>query len=69
LEYGVPEHIRSACYESFVNSLHGLSGRWASNRVEHSGWSVGGLPIVPHPDLCVPEGARMARRTRRADVT
>jgi hypothetical protein len=44
--------IDSACYESFVNSPSWVSGRWASNRVEHSGWSADRLPIVPHPDLC-----------------
>lgn len=49
--YGVPEQLLTACYESFVNSPHGLSGRWMSNRVQNTGWSLGGLPIVPHPDL------------------
>jgi hypothetical protein len=44
--------VRTACYESFVNSPSWVSGRWASNRVEHSGWSADRLPIVPHPDLC-----------------
>jgi hypothetical protein len=48
--YGVPDQVLTACYESFVNSPHGLSGRWVSNRVQNTGWSVGGLPIVPHPD-------------------
>jgi len=48
--YGVPEQILTACYESFVNSPHGLSGRWASNRVKDPGWSARRLPIVPHPD-------------------
>jgi transposase InsO family protein len=51
---GRPAVLRSACYKSFVNPLHELSGRWASNRVENAGWSMLRLPIVPHPDFLCP---------------
>jgi len=45
-EKGMPAHIRSACYETSVNSPRGLSGRWASNRVENAGWSLGGADLT-----------------------